>query len=133
MWVRLFNSMLSCFARTASIAERLTRVPCAREVWSSNPELAKYYTSLQTVRHHFNIYASKWFGAILQRWAPQTRYTIRTWYLLVYLSIIPWSGDSEGTVWWWWWCYPTPSEEWGHGGTLRRPNSRATPHGLDHR
>ena len=34
---------------------------------------------------------------------------------------------------WWWWYYPTPSEGWGQGGTLRRPNSRATPQGLDHR
>ena len=32
-----------------------------------------------------------------------------------------------------WWYYPTPSEGWGCGGTLRRPNSRATPQGLDHR
>jgi len=30
-----------------------------------------------------------------------------------------------------WWCYPTPSEGWGRGGTPRRPNSRATPQGLD--
>ena len=35
--------------------------------------------------------------------------------------------------WWWWWYYPTPSEGWGRGGTPRRPNSRATPQGLDHR
>ena len=28
---------------------------------------------------------------------------------------------------------PTPSEGWGRGGTPRRPNSRATPQGLDHR
>ena len=34
---------------------------------------------------------------------------------------------------WWWWYYPTPSEEWGHGGTPRRPNSQATPQGLDYR
>ena len=33
----------------------------------------------------------------------------------------------------WWWYYPTPFEGWGRGGTLRRPNSRATPQGLDHR
>jgi len=32
---------------------------------------------------------------------------------------------------WWWWCYPTSSEGWGRGGTPRRPNSRATPQGLD--
>jgi len=31
----------------------------------------------------------------------------------------------------WWWCYPNPSEGWGRGGTPRRPNSRATPQGLD--
>jgi len=35
--------------------------------------------------------------------------------------------------WWWWWCYPTPSEGWKRGGTPWRPNSRATPQGLDHR
>ena len=35
--------------------------------------------------------------------------------------------------WWWWWYYPTPSEGWGRRGTPRRPNSRATPQGLDHR
>ena len=34
--------------------------------------------------------------------------------------------------WWWWWYYPTPFEGWGRGGTPRRPNSRATPQGLDH-
>jgi len=34
---------------------------------------------------------------------------------------------------WWWWCYPNPSERWGHGGTPRRPNSQATPQGLDQR
>jgi len=33
----------------------------------------------------------------------------------------------------WWWCYPTPSEGLGRGGTPRRPNSRATPQGLDQR
>jgi len=31
------------------------------------------------------------------------------------------------------WYYWTPSEEWGHGGTPRRPDSQATPQGLDHR
>jgi len=40
------------------MVERLTRVPRVREVWSSNPGLAKSYTALQTVRHRFNIYAS---------------------------------------------------------------------------
>ena len=33
----------------------------------------------------------------------------------------------------WWWYYPTPSKGWGRGETPRRPNSRATPQGLDHR
>ena len=28
---------------------------------------------------------------------------------------------------------PAPSEGWGRVGTPRRPNSRATPQGLDHR
>ena len=28
---------------------------------------------------------------------------------------------------------PDPFEGWGRGGTPRRPNSRATPQGLDHR
>ena len=45
-------------------------------------------------------------------------------------------GEARGVFavwWWWWWYYPTPSEGWGHGGTPRRPNSRATPQGLDHR
>ena len=37
------------------------------------------------------------------------------------------------TRWWWWWYYPTPSEGWERGGTPRRPHSRATPQGLDHR
>ena len=40
------------------------------------------------------------------------------------------------TVWfgiWWWWYYPTPSEGWVRGGTPRRPNSWATPQGLDQR
>jgi len=31
----------------------------------------------------------------------------------------------------WWLYYPTPSEGWGRGETPRRPNSRATPQGLD--
>ena len=35
--------------------------------------------------------------------------------------------------WWWWWYNPTPSEGWGRRGTPRRPNSRATLQGLDHR
>jgi len=39
------------------MAERLTRVPRVREVWSSNFGPAKSYTVLQTVRHCFNIYA----------------------------------------------------------------------------
>jgi len=34
---------------------------------------------------------------------------------------------------WWWWCYPTPSEGWGRGRTPRRPNSRSTSQGLDHK
>ena len=33
----------------------------------------------------------------------------------------------------WWRYYPTPSEGWGHGETPQRPNSQATPQGLDHR
>ena len=44
--------------------------------------------------------------------------------------------EAEGTAkmeWWWWWYYPTPSEGWGRRGTPRRPNSRATLQGLDHR
>jgi len=45
---------------------------------------------------------------------------------------VPRPGHREGTFWWWW-CYPTPSERWGHGETPRRPNSRATPQGLDQR
>ena len=32
-----------------------------------------------------------------------------------------------------WWYYPTPSEGWGHGRTLQRPNIWATPQGLDRR
>jgi len=32
-----------------------------------------------------------------------------------------------------WCCYPTPSEGWRRGGTLRRPNSRATAQDLDQR
>jgi len=43
---------------TASMTERLTRVPRVREVDSSNPRLVKSFTALQTVRHRFNIYAS---------------------------------------------------------------------------
>jgi len=33
---------------------------------------------LQTVHHHFNIYASSCvcLGAMMPRWAPQTRYTL---------------------------------------------------------
>jgi len=27
---------------------------------------------------------------------------------------------------WWWWCYLTTFKGWRRGGTLRRPNSRAT-------
>jgi len=34
---------------------------------------------------------------------------------------------------WYWWCYPTPSEGWWRGETLRIPNSRASPQGLDQR
>jgi len=33
----------------------------------------------------------------------------------------------------WWWCYPTPSAEWECRGTPRKPNSRASPQGLDQR
>jgi len=46
-----------------------------------------------------------------------------------------WTGQMALVVrrWWWWWCYPTPSEGWGRGGTLRRLKSRATPQGLDQR
>jgi len=32
-----------------------------------------------------------------------------------------------------WWYYPIPSEGWGCGGTPQRPNSRATPQGLEQR
>ena len=35
--------------------------------------------------------------------------------------------------WWRWWYYATPSKGWGRRGTPRRPNSRATLQGLDHR
>jgi len=37
------------------------------EVWSSNPVLASSYTALQTVRHRFNIYASKCVALALWR------------------------------------------------------------------
>jgi len=62
------------------MAELLTRVPRVREVDSSFPKRpVKSYTVLQTFRHHFNIYASSCvaFGAMTQRWAPPTRYTLR--------------------------------------------------------
>jgi len=39
----------------------------------------------------------------------------------------------DGETAWWWWCYPIPSEGWGHGRIPRRPDSRATPQGLDQR
>jgi len=32
-----------------------------------------------------------------------------------------------------WWCYLTSFEGWGYGGIPQRPNSRATPQGLDQR
>jgi len=32
-----------------------------------------------------------------------------------------------------WWYYPSPSEGWERGGTPRRPNSLATPRGMDQR
>jgi len=38
--------------------KRLTRVTRVQEIWSSNPGPTKSYTSLQTVRHRFNIYVS---------------------------------------------------------------------------
>jgi len=40
------------------MSEWYTRVPHEQEDWSLNPRPAKSYTALQTVRHHFNIYAS---------------------------------------------------------------------------
>ena len=40
---------------------------------------------------------------------------------------------SLSPLWWRWWYYPTPSERWGRRRTPRRPSSRATPQGLDHR
>jgi len=60
------------------MAEMLTRVPRVREDWSSNSGPAKSYTTLQTVRHRFNIYASN-SVALALCWAPQTRYTLRGW------------------------------------------------------
>jgi len=50
-----------------SMAERLTRVPRVRKVWSSDPGPAKSYTPLQTVYHRFNIYASSYFALTLRR------------------------------------------------------------------
>jgi len=47
------------------MAERLTRVPDVREVWSPNPGPAKSYTVLQTVCYSFNIYASSWVALAL--------------------------------------------------------------------
>jgi len=41
-----------------SMADLLTRVPRVQEVWSSNPGPTKFYIALQTVRQHYNIYAS---------------------------------------------------------------------------
>jgi len=46
------------------------RVPHVWGVWSSNPELAKSCTALQTIRHRFNIYASSCV-ALTRRWAAQ--------------------------------------------------------------
>jgi len=50
---------------TASMAERLTRVPRVHEVRSLNPRPTKSYTALQTVRHRFNIYAGSCFALAL--------------------------------------------------------------------
>jgi len=52
-------------------------VPRVRDFESKRP--AKYYTALPTVRHRFNIYAGYLccLGAMTQKWAPQTRYTLR--------------------------------------------------------
>jgi len=38
--------------------EWISRLPHVREVWSSNSGLATSYAALQTIRHHFNIYAN---------------------------------------------------------------------------
>jgi len=63
--------------RTASMAERLTYVLRVREVWSSNLELAKSYTALQTVRHRFNIYASSCVALALWRGVELRKLVIR--------------------------------------------------------
>jgi len=49
------------------MAERLSRYPLVRKVWSLNPGSAKSYTALQTVRHRFNIYASSCVALALWR------------------------------------------------------------------
>jgi len=56
LWEK-FVKLNEAFKFESNPAERLTRVPRVREVWSSNPGLAKPYTALQTARRSFNIYA----------------------------------------------------------------------------
>jgi len=56
------------------------RASCAggREFESQRP--AKPYTALQLVLHRFDIYAGSCVAcivAMMRRWAPQTRYTLR--------------------------------------------------------
>jgi len=54
----------------------LTRMPCVRGVWSSNPGPTISYTALQTVCHRFNIYTSSCVALALWRGTGH-RYTLR--------------------------------------------------------
>jgi len=52
------DNIKELYLNNIEMAERTTRVPRVREVWSLNPGPAKSYTPLQiTVRCRFNIYS----------------------------------------------------------------------------
>ena len=99
--------LLSCDFVARHVGRAITRSSLEREVCGSNLRPVKSKTVLPTACHCFDISKK---------------------------AVLPWHNDAEmDPKNWWWWNYPTPSEGWGRGGTPRRPNSRATPQGLDHR
>jgi len=76
-YVIVLQKIIISELETATIAERLMRVPRVREIWYSNPGQAKSYTAMQTVRHRFNIYARSCVGSALWRGDRHCKLVIR--------------------------------------------------------
>ena len=123
----------------------ITVLNCIRNL---NQFSKQNHVSIARIPGHAGVHGNEMAHYVAKSGSKSTIHGPESFIPVTYASCVStvkdWSTDRWKSMWnerkdclkmneWWWWYYPTPSEGWGRGGIPRRPNSRATPQGLDHR